>query len=430
MRGAQAPPRAELAVWIACALLMNVAYVYGSFISGADLFGIDALRRFGPATYAICAAGILAIAALVGNTSARIPVERPATAAVVAVLSFPVFFLLRTNHLNTDGIMLAPKLEAAVPLVGAFMTHDEMLEFFVHSRFWYYTHRWWGWPVVFSYQVVSCLAGAAFVYGLIRVARRIVPASPWLFLAGAIAGGYVQLFFGDAENYTLTAMLVVFYVLAACRFLAREAGLWLPTVVLAVAMCFHLEAGWLLPSLLYLFVKSRERQGDVREARTSAALGAAIVAATFAYFHFHGLPVQRFVSSHAGHALRMNGVFAVGMPLRYYAEQFQLLLLLCPTVVLLPPLAVWHRRGRDELTEFLAVSVGSMLLFQAIWKAQLGVYDDWNLFAIGGMLTGLLVWRSVAAAARTRPLRTTAIVLAGTGWLHTYAWVVANHAKP
>ena len=425
-----AAPRGEVVAWGACAVLMNVAYVYGSFVSGEDLFGIDALRRFGPTVYVSYAAGIIVAAVLLGASSARVRVERPAAAILLAAFSLPVFFLLRTSRLNGDGIMLAPKFEAAIPTVGAYLTHDEMLEFFIHSRFWYYTHNWWGWQVVFSYQVASCLAGAAFVYGLVRLAPRVAPGSPWLFLAGSVAGGYMQLFFGDAENYTLTAVLVVFYVLAASRFLAREVGLWLPTMVLAVAMCFHLEAGWLLPSLLYLFAKSHERHGDLREAKTSTALGATVVAATLVYFHFHGLPLQRFFSSHAGHALRMNGVFAFGMPTHYFAEQFQLLLLLCPSVLILPALAVWRRGERDELTAFLAVSAGSMLVFQATWRAQLGVYDDWNLFAIGGMLTGLLIWRTVAVAARTRPLRIAAIWLAGTGWLHTYAWVLANHSKP
>ena len=421
------PPRAELVSWIAVALVMNALYVYGSFVSRADLFGIDELRWVGPARYALCAGVVLMAALALGSTTARVPVDHPAVAAVTAALSFPVFFLLRTNFLNSDGNMLAPKIETGVSLVGAHLTHDELLELFLHSRVWYYTHRWWGWSVVLSYQVVSCLAGAVFLYGVIRLARRVSPGAPWLFVAGALAGGYMQLFFGDIENYTVTAALAIFYVLAACRFLAGEVGVWLPTVVLAVATCFHLEAGWLMPSLLYLFAKSRDRRGDLREVRTSAALGAAILAATLVYFHFHGLPLRQFVSSHAGHALRMNGVFAVGVPLHYYVEQLNLLLLLCPAVGMLLPLAVWHRHDRDEPTTFLAVSAGSLLLFQAIWKAQLGVYEDWNLYAIGGMLTSLYIWRGVSAAARTPLLRMTAIALAASGGLHTYAWIIANH---
>ena len=116
--------------------------------------------------------------------------------------------------------------------------------------------------------------------------------------------------------------------------------------------------------------------------------------ATAVYFHFHGLPLRRFFSSHAGNALRLNGVFAIGMPSTYYVEQVNLLLLLCPAVLMLMPLFVWHRHDLDDEDRFLAIGAASMLVFQAIWKAQLGVYNDWNLYAIGGVVVSLLVWRA------------------------------------
>jgi hypothetical protein len=95
--------------------------------------------------------------------------------------------------------------------------------------------------------VLSCAAGAAFVYAVLRLSRRLAPEVPWLVVLGLLGGGYIQLFFGDIENYTLTAALVTFYLLTALRFLEGEVGLWVPTVLLAVAICFHLLAGWLIP---------------------------------------------------------------------------------------------------------------------------------------------------------------------------------------
>jgi hypothetical protein len=421
------PNRFELSSWILVVLSMNALYLYGALVTRDGLFGINALRGINRTAYFICALSALGAALAIGAWNPRLSVERRAIAAAAGLCSWPVFFLLRTNLLNQDGNMLTPKFEADVPRLGAFLTHDELLEFFVHSKVWYYTHEWWGWSVVFSYQVVSCLAGAGFIYVLIRLTRRLAPNRAWLFLAGALSGGYMQLFFGDAENYTLTTTLVVCYVLAACRFLAGETRVWFPTVLLAIAMCFHLEAGWMLPSLLYLFAVSRARQSDWRDVRLSMASGTAIVAATVVYFHFHGLPLRRFFSSHAGHALRMSGVFAVGMPFSYYIDQLNLLLLLCPSVAILLPLLAWRRREMDDVGTFLAVAAGSMLLFQVVWKSQIGVFDDWNLYAIGGMLTTVYIWRSLAAVATTAGTRLAAAALAVTGALHTYAWIIANH---
>jgi hypothetical protein len=202
----------------------------------------------------------------------------------------------------------------------------------------------------------------------------------------------------------------------------------MPAAALASAICFHLEAGWLLPSALYLAIVSRSRTGNLREAARGAVVGGGVIVLVFVAFHFYGLPLSRFLSSHAGHALRGTGVFAIGMPRDYYIDQLRLLLWLCPGVVLLIPLALGFRAPADEGARFLAVGAVSMLVFQAVWKAANGVFDDWNLYAIGALFIALCAWRYAAAAASTRSLRLAAAILAVAGSLNTYAWIIANHA--
>ena len=423
----QVPSRSELNAWILAVAAMTALYAFSVFAAGADLFGVDIARSFGWWSFAVSAAVLVTVLGLVAIFNPRWPIDHQATALVAAALSWPVFWVLRTNWLNADGNMLTPKLEADVPRVGAHLTHDELLELFFHSRLWYYTHQWWGWSVVHAYQVASCTAGAVFIYVLIRLTRRVAQPAPWLFVAGVLAGGYMQLFFGDVENYTITAAIVAFYVLAACRFLEGEVALWVPATALAIAAGFHLEAAWLWPSALYLAFISHRRRGDRSEAIAAAGAACTILAAAFLYFQFHGLPLMRFFSSHAGHALRMNGVFAIGMPLRYYLDQLDLFLLLSPAVLMAIPLSIWRRYGRDEITVFLGVSAASMLLLQVIWRSQIGVLDDWNLYSLGGLLTSLFLWRAIAGAVRTRGFQLTAAACAAVAWLHSYSWIVMNH---
>jgi hypothetical protein len=416
--------RADRAVWLASFFLLSSLYLIGLADRREAWFGINALRQVAsPRVAAIAiAAAALAVVFALGD-----PLPWPRTrvgAALAAALSFPVFFLLRTNVLNADGNMLTPKFQADVPRIGAHLSHDEILELFVHSRFWSYTHDWWGWSVVFSYQVMSCVAGSLFVYGLVRLAPRLAPIRTWLFAAGAMSGVYMQLFFGDVENYTITAALVVFYVIAAVDFLNRRMRLRVPVAMLAIAMCFHLETAWLLPSSLYLLYVERSRHG--RDIPISLAIAAIIGGAVLVYFHFHGLPVRRLLSSHAGHAVRMDGVFAVLMPSEYYIDQLNLFLLLCPVVVLAVAVLV-SRPEPDATTTFLIVAAVSMAAMQAVWKAQLGVRDDWNLYAIGGMLSTFAIWRAVTIAASTRARRIAAALVASIACLHTYAWIASNH---
>ena len=420
---------AEAVTWVVMAVVMTSLYVVGAATGSAEGFGVSALRNLSAAGWVAGSALVLVAAAAAGSVGRRLRLDHRAAAPLAAALAFPIFFLLRSNSLNPDGNGFTPKFEMDVPRLGAHVTHDEMLELLVHSRFWFYTHRWWDWTVVFSYQVLSCAAGAVFVFALLRLARRLTPEAPALFLAGLLGGGYMQLFFGDVENYTITTALVALYLLSAWRFLADETPLWVPAGVLGVAISFHLVAAWLGPTLLYLCLVSRQRMGSARTAWRSAALAAAIPLATAVYLQFHGLPLVRFFSSHAGHALQPGrGMFAPGMPAAYWLDQLNLVVLLCPAVLMLIPLWYWRRIPLDQSSRFLATAAVSTLICHALWKSQIGVYNDWNLYAIDGLMLSVLIWRSTALAARTTMMRAAALVLAAAGWLHTYTWIVANHA--
>jgi len=115
------------------------------------------------------------------------------------------------------------------------------------------------------------------------------------------------------------------------------------------------------------------------------------------------------------------------MPREYYVDQARLLLWLCPAAMLLIPFAIRLRSDGDEGSRFLAVGAASMLIFQAVWKAANGVFDDWNLYAIGGLFIALCVWRYAAAVASTRWMQLAAALLAVAGSLNTYTWIMANH---
>jgi len=425
-------PRAERVSLLV--ILGATVALYAAFSVGDHpiAFGVNQLHDLADARLLAQDIGLLAWCAALSILAARKTrggawTERSIEAAV-ALGAFAVFYVLRTNFLNPDGRGFATTFARDVPTRGYFATHDEILELFVHSRAWYYAHRWWGWDVERTYQTLSCAAGAAFIWLLDRFARRQPPTARLIVVAGVLSGGYMQLFFGDVENYTITAAIVMLYMLLASRFLRDEIGLVWPTLALAVAMCFHLLAAWLVPSLLFLFWIHWRRRRAISQLVASTAVAAAVGLGTLTYFNYHGLHWKLLIESFAGHALLFQGVWAGRQPLSYYLAQLNLLFLLCPAVALIVPLAVFMPRPYDDETSFLAIAAGMLLAFQALWKAQLGVYNDWNLFAIGGLCAGLLVWRSLGVHADTGPARRVALALAAVYALHAYAWIAANHA--
>lgn len=374
----------------------------------------------------------------------------------VAVLTTAVCWVASTRQENLDGSLLQQKIAAAVPRTGAFVTHDEMLELYLHSRLWAVAHAWWGWDVAQTYRLTSCLAGGAAALLAVGLARRFPPVRRPLVVAGLFAGGWVLVFFGDVENYTLTNLVALGYLAAGLRFLDRDrARLWPVAGLFAGAALFHLEALVLGPSLLVL-ARTAWRRGRVADTVGGLALVPAVLAAALVWFDAHGLPIGDLahsqISADGGDWSRYLARPDPG----YLWQQLQLLLLLAPTVALLPAWLAARRPGagapcpgpgarrpageasgptapapaRSAHTPFLAAASAGGLLLLFVWRAQLGLVGDWNLYALVAQPLGLLVLGGLATAPRLRgsaPWITAMVVLSAT---HTASWIVENHHLP
>ncbi|MCE3553488.1 hypothetical protein LWC33_18760 [Pseudonocardia sp. RS11V-5] len=339
---------------------------------------------------------------------------RRTTRLVVAVVGVALFWMLSDHTENLDGSLLQGKFEASP---GGFATHDEMLELFLHSRLWAGLHALWGWDVAQTYRLVSCLAGGAAVLIALRIARRFD--QPLLVLGLLAGGGWVMVFFGDVENYTLTAVVALGYLAGALRFLDDEdASLWPLGLLLGLGVLCHLETLVLGPSLLVLVVlavrRGRKLDGILALAAVPAVLGLGLW-----WFDRHGLPIAQLTS---GSQISAQGgdwsrfLFPVGAT--GWWLQLQMLLLLAPAVLLLPACRFAGRRCL-----FFGVASAGALLMVVVWRAQLGVFDDWNLYAIAAPPLILLVVSGLRRV--SAPWMTAFVVLAGTQAL---AWVLENHA--
>jgi hypothetical protein len=77
---------------------------------------------------------------------------------------------------------------------------------------------------------------------------------------------------------------------------------------------------------------------------------------------------------------------------------------------------------------FLAIAAASMVSMQVVWKAQLGVREDWNLYAIGGIAGHV---RDLAGLGQRLPSRCRCVssvpASPRVACFHTYAWILSNH---
>ena len=429
-------PSSEALCYAAVLLLLAGAQLMASFVLSPHEagFGLDQLRHAGaPISIAILSAiAIVATSTPLRGRCATLArrlqnalYARPTRSLVLALLSFLPFFLLRTGFINPDGQHHPSKIMSDVPRRGAHMMHDELWELYLHSRFWYYTNTFFDWTVTYSYQVMSAAAGVVFVWLLLRHCRNVERAQALVLAALVLSGGYVQLFFGDVENYTLTAVWILGYFMAAHAHLLGRRSLSWPSVVLALAMTFHLQAGFLGPSLAYLHLRAIHNR-DFAAVRMGSLLFVAVLAGTLLLFHYLGHSITLLP-----YCMGLRDGPSVWMSpgsVDYHLQQLSLLTLLSPCWVLLIPLLIFRRIRPEPVHIHLAVAVVCLLLYQGLWRARLGVYNDWNLYACVAIPMSLLVWQALLAA-RDLPARIPiAIGAFGICALHSYSWILGNHA--
>ena len=98
--------------------------------------------------------------------------------------------------------------------------------------------------------------------------------------------------------------------------------------------------------------------------------------------------------------------------------------LLFPAWILIVPIFAFKRVSLDDVNIHLMIASGFMIIFMLTFKAWLGVYQDWNLFAGTGIAISLLVWRNV-------PLKDSMqCAVYYLGWMffiHSYLWIISNH---
>jgi len=237
----------------------------------------------------------------------------------------------------------------------------------------------------------------------------------------------MQLFFGDVENYALINLLILGYIFASWEFIRGKSTVVLPTVLLSLAVTFHLLAGWLLPSLIYLmFTAFRRRTG--RTVVLAILLGISVIGFTLVFMEFSGLNLVSLRSSHATGGGEAGFLEMLTNPsLTYYAQVFNLLFLLFPGWLILLPLLVFRRLRLDTWNVFLIICSVMLLLLAFLWKAGLQPYYDWNLYAVLAIPVSILVWGSVLQIKDLKFRREILISLLFLMVLHSGCWIVSNH---
>jgi tetratricopeptide (TPR) repeat protein len=411
------------------------------------LWAVEPLRAMPLAVRSLLAAGVAATLL----PSVQQAFVRGAEAArarwwlVAAPASLALFGLLRQRNLRLgDSAMLTQLLEQRVHLEGHLVSYDEPLELYLHSLAYRALHALLEWDVAASYALLSSLAGLGFLVGVVVLWRDADGSSrigTALAVLLTLATPSLQLFFGYVENYTLVALASLVYAIAALRSLERGLSPLWPAFALGFAISLHVLAGWLGPSLLYVFWRSARGRPAGRRIGLLVSMGAASlapIAATIGWMTAVGVPLAALGNTHLA-ALKFIFLVDPGAPhyvypawsAAHWRDIANQLVLTSLAPLFLIAVLVRGASGRgDPRLHFFALGAGFLHVFAMTWNAENGAYNDWDLFALAGffdaMLAARLVQRVLPCDARRLAL---ALPAAAVGFALTAGFVWANAAR-
>lgn len=263
--------KAEKTASVFCGLLL-LAYLISSFFPQQRLWGINHLAYF-PLFFrvAIVLIGVFLLfpnlnrrinqglsglcSSLADNSKKRFPKY-----ALVSLVSMFIFWIFRTpTHFLGDGYLRARSLALGIKYLPA-----EPLDCYLHFLTQKFVSPLWGGDSIKTYAILSYAAGGVFIFFALLLAEYLGKTAPTrclVFIVLTTLGGS-QLFFGYVESYSLMYVAVLVYLFFSLNFLEGKMSLIWTTLSLGLALCLHLSAFYLLPSLAYLYwLKNREEIG-------------------------------------------------------------------------------------------------------------------------------------------------------------------------
>jgi len=313
---------------------------------------------------------------------------------IVVVFGLLFYFFRATNHFLGDGYQNLVRLTEN-PLVKPREMGETMAHIWVKSLF---SSKEGGVAALLSYQVISIGTGVIFMIVTAMTAARLFKpkVERLLYFLGVISGGFVLLFFGYVENYSMFVLSVGVFcqvgLLIACHKLSR----WWSIPITALAIFFHILGVTLLPAFVYLII-SGSKLGDILSRlnnKLKIICALVVLAALFMVFsHYYSNSLYFRFAFIPPLATRFTVEGYTLFSLKHIADYLNLWMVLLPSfgifIVLLffVPLSslIKKREYRFLIVLFLSTA-GAVFIFDP----KIGMPRDWDLFSFAGIPAAVL----------------------------------------
>jgi len=348
------------------------------------------------------------------------------TKIIITLICTLLFWIIRSNFENTDFLLFKQWFPDDMALGLLHVRFDEMWESYAHFELFKYFHSSFGFSINKTFQLISVISGSLFIYFALTLSYDLNTRKPYKFIFILLCGGFMQLFFGDMEDYTIVGMLTFLYLFTSYYFLKEKISLLVPSFVLILAMTFHMEVVFLIPSLVFLFIVQLNKR-DYLPVLISILLFTGFMSWTILFFLSKGASLQRLVATSWGLG-RGGSILAniVKFDKNYFWGQINLLGLIYPPIWFLIPLVVTGGIRNNNLNIFLVLSCIGGIIFFFFWKSTIGLYMDWNLFS--PPLIPAVILFAINFARQEFPFKKQILlIIFPFSYLMTYSWIIYNH---
>ncbi len=315
-------------------------------------------------------------------------------AFVTIAMGIGFYFLRAKTHFLGDGYMNLSSLASEKPLIKDTAFGE------VKVHIWLKSLLGGGEPAaLLSFQIISIVSGILFLMVVFYMARKLFEnrLESFLFSLGLASGGYLLLFFGYVEYYSLFVLSVTIYTLAGLLIINGKLNKWLVIPFFLPTVLFHILGITLLPSVLFLLFSGTTLGKFFQNLSKKTKLflstvGGIALLSVFIYFYLNSYRFRFAVVPILTDRFTVEGytLFSV----KHIIDFLNLLFLLVPGLLVFLVLTSKLRLRetfRQKPFQYLLVLTISTLGAVSLIDPKLGMPRDWDLFSFCGIPLAVII---------------------------------------
>ncbi|MCZ6633008.1 MAG: tetratricopeptide repeat protein [bacterium] len=282
-------------------------------------------------------------------------------------------------------------------------------------------------------RLYSVLSGIFYVFLTLPVCRLLGQnrLEKILILAFLITPGFLQLFFGYIETYSLLFPFILLYLLFGFQTLRNNLPIWRPAALLGLLIPLHFATASFLPSLLALIVFRARMENRLNLKHLLVSLGVLPVTTLLLFLVLDFHPLIYLMQESGSHFLPLLSPSDISpyplLSLQHLSDFLNQQLLVIPSTLLVLPLAFGARSPRNPDRSFLLIAALFPLLLSFLGNPKIGAFRDWDALALPAV--PLTLWAALFLMVRIQnphqQIRIGFLIGSATG-LHTLLWVGLN----